>query len=37
MGPNNAYAIIRFNGDILAHVTGATTLTTADIRLVRES
>jgi Ca2+-binding RTX toxin-like protein len=37
MGPNNAYAIIQFNGDILAHVTGATTLTTADIRLVRES
>jgi Ca2+-binding RTX toxin-like protein len=37
MGPNNAYAVILFNGDPLAHVTGATTLTTADIRLVRES
>ena len=37
MGPNNAYAVILFNGAPLAHVTGATTLTTADIRLVRES
>ena len=36
MGPNNAYAVVLFNGDPLAHVTGATTLTTADIRLVRE-
>jgi Ca2+-binding RTX toxin-like protein len=37
MGPNNAYAVILFNGDPLAHVTGATTLTVADIRLVRDS
>ena len=37
MGPNNAYAVNLFNGDPLAHVTGATTLTAADIRLVREA
>jgi Ca2+-binding RTX toxin-like protein len=37
MGPNNAYAVVLVNGDPLAHVTGATTLTTADLRLVRTS
>lgn len=37
MGPNNAYAVIQLNGEPLAHVTGATTLTAADIRLVREA
>lgn len=36
MGPNNAYAVITFNGDPIAHVTGATTLTLADITLVPE-
>lgn len=35
MGPNNAYAVIQFNGDPLAHVTGATSLTLADLTLVR--
>lgn len=37
MGPNNAYAVISFNGDPVAHVTGATTLTLADITLVPEA
>ena len=37
MGPSNAYAVIMFNGEPLAHVTGATTLTAADITLVREA
>lgn len=36
MGPNDAYAVILFNGDPLAHVTGASTLTLADLTLVRE-
>lgn len=36
MGPSNAYAVITFNGDPIAHVTGATTLTLADITLVPE-
>ena len=34
MGPGNAYAVITFNGEPLAHVTGATTLTLADLVLV---
>ncbi len=37
MGPNNAYAVIQLDGEPLAHVTGATTLTAADIRLVRDA
>jgi len=37
MGPNNAYAMIQLDGEPLAHVTGATTLTAADIRLVRDA
>ncbi len=37
MGPNNAYAVIMFNGDPLAHITGATTLTLADITLIPEA
>ncbi len=36
MGPSNAYAVITFNGEALAHVTDATTLTRADITLVPE-
>ncbi len=37
MGPNNAYAVIQLDGEPLAHVAGATTLTAADIRLVRDA
>ncbi|MBM3615137.1 MAG: calcium-binding protein [Alphaproteobacteria bacterium] len=37
MGPNNTYAVIQLDGEPLAHVTGATTLTAADIRLVRDA
>ena len=37
MGPNNAYAVIQLDGEPLAHVTGATALTAADIRLVRDA
>lgn len=37
MGPSNAYAVILFNGEPLAHVTGATSLTLADITLVPEA
>lgn len=37
MGPGDAYAVILFNGDPLAHVTGATTLTRADLTLVRDA
>jgi Ca2+-binding RTX toxin-like protein len=35
MGPNNAYAVITLNSDPVAHVTGATTLTLADISLLK--
>lgn len=35
MGPSNAYAVITLDGDPVAHVTGATTLTVADITLIR--
>lgn len=35
MGPSDAYAVIMFNGAPLVHVTGATTLTLADLTLVR--
>lgn len=35
MGPGSAYAVITFNGEPLAHVTGATTLSLADLVLVR--
>lgn len=34
MGPKSAYAVITFNGEPLAHVTGATGLTAADLALV---
>ncbi len=35
MGPANAYAIIRIDGDPVAHLTGATTLQASDIILQR--
>ena len=35
MGPNNAYAVITLNSNPVAHVTGATGLTLADVTLVR--
>lgn len=35
LGPNEAFAVIVFNGEPLAHVTGATTLMVKDLTLVR--
>lgn len=35
LGPNEAFAVIVFNGEPLAHVTGATTLMVEDLTLVR--
>lgn len=34
LGPNEAFAVIVFNGEPLAHVTGATTLTAEDLTLM---
>ena len=35
-GPSDAYAVITFNGEPIAHVTGAADLVLADLVLVRE-
>ncbi len=36
-GPSDAYGVITFNGDAIAHVTGAADLVLADLVLVRQS